>query len=145
MNNTPTDTPTGLDSPTPRTDAAEKQLDGIIQQYYNGLIHPRDLAGFLHGAVEPFAQLERETATLHAQLGEANLSRDALRNEFDRREGVLNSLRAQIARLKQREGELVGALRWLVDEAGDCLEVEAPSGLFKARAALQSVAKEGEQ
>lgn len=40
------------------------------------------------------------------------------------------------ARLIAAAPDLLAALKWLVKEAGDCLEVEAPSGLQMARAAI---------
>lgn len=60
------------------------------------------------------------------------------------------TLHAQIARLQQREGELVGALKTIAsyDEHSKHGEGICPYGCDTphiARAALQSVAKEGEQ
>ena len=60
------------------------------------------------------------------------------------------ALRAQIARLQQREGELVGALKTIAsyDEHSKHGEGICPYGCDTphiARAALQSVAKEGDE
>ncbi len=176
---------------TPLTDAEEficvhaRRIDGAAEG-----------GGEIRAVSSKFArQLERETATLHAQLGEAREEVTKLKaeaNEWPRIrlkreyrnmptegggawalecfEGVpvaeheLRQARAQIARMKMREGELLVALK----KAEPCLELaldratwreaNLPAGCFElnqsndlkfalqvARAALQSVAKEGEQ
>ena len=113
--------PDGANRPTPLTDAEaakHRVYDHAVNQYIEMQIVPASFA----------RQLERETATLHAQ----------------------------IARMKQREGELraaleenTGRLAFMTGAFRPHLrpeDVKANTDAFlSARAALQSVAKEGEK
>ena len=98
MNTNPT---TGSERGTPTPPTAQALAEELAKQLLmdqTGGVHEPDKIAFA-------AILTPTLAKLVAERDEANSSRDAIRNEFDRREAVVNKLRAQLSEANRKLGE----------------------------------------
>lgn len=110
---------------TPLTDAEE-----FICVHFRRIDGAAECGGEIRSVSSKFARrLERETATLHAQIAIVTKERDDNYGRYriaceigDRNGAALNEAHAQIARMKTREGELETLIQRMLDAARGSLD-----------------------